>query len=152
MNNPTTRAELLTMIAHDDYSINKYKMDLLLKHIVDNLKNNIVISVVSGVGTKAVTIQVSDHDGSAIEGQFVIECWLSDTEKGIDCTTAPDGGVTVSTGTTMQTVVSNKRYRILSDTVGKVVLTIAESGADTWYLNVISNNEVIATQELEYTT
>ena len=51
MNNPTTKAEFLTYLGNDDNNINKVNYDLILKHLIDNVKPNIVISTSAVSGT-----------------------------------------------------------------------------------------------------
>ena len=50
----------------------------------------------------------------------------------------------------MQTVVANKRLRVLSDSVGKVVLSISESSYTSWYLNVVCDNQILATSAITF--
>ncbi|MFH1603276.1 MAG: hypothetical protein ABIH03_05160, partial [Pseudomonadota bacterium] len=46
----------------------------------------------------SVTIQVKDVQGNAVSKEVLLEVWVADSTTGWECTTAPNGGVTFTTG------------------------------------------------------
>lgn len=140
-----TRSEVVTFIQSDDNMISKRPQDSMTLEVFDSCKPDVNISAADELGNAiAVTIQLKDSTGSNMAAKRLLEVWLSDTAEGVDCTTAPDGGITLISGTLMQAVVANKRLRVLTDATGKVVLSLSESSYGTFYVNVLSGNEVVS--------
>jgi hypothetical protein len=83
-----------------------------------------------------VTIQLyADAQGArALENVASVDFWLSDDSGGDGvAATAPDGGIAATTGGDNQ-VVAGKSGFLTSDATGAIVITVEESGSDTFYL------------------
>lgn len=75
-----------------------------------------------------VTFQVVDGAGNSLANVFDLSIWLSDasTGAGVTATTA-SGGISITTGTSMQVKIAAKALEALTDATGKVVLAITDT-------------------------
>jgi hypothetical protein len=80
-----------------------------------------------------VTLQVKDAAGNNLAEEHLIEFWLADTATGWELGTAPDGGISVTTGVAADVATAGKRIRLITDTNGTAVVRATESGAKTAY-------------------
>lgn len=83
-----------------------------------------------------LTIQLyADADGVLpLENVASVDWWLSDDSGGDGVVaTAPDGGIDATTGV-LTHVVADKTGFVNCDATGAIVLTVEESGTDTFYL------------------
>ena len=107
------------------------------------------------VGTEAtnvinVTVQMTDAEGNALEAVQRVDYTISDAASGAPTTDPPSGGVTASTGilfgfTSGATYLESTPDVIgwlQTDSTGKVVVAITETGVDTFYLNVVAGGKV----------
>ena len=99
-----------------------------------------------------VTISVVDAAGDGLADRFEVHAWLADAQYGAETATAPSGGVSVQTGTLLDEPTTNKRWRLISDANGQLVLRLTESGAATWYLNAQVCGKIIASDAITFTT
>lgn len=81
-----------------------------------------------------VTIQVKDVGANNIAAIHLIELWVADSATGGLCASAPNGGITVTTGTQIQSVTLNKHIRACTDANGTLVVRVTDSGTPTFYL------------------
>ncbi len=93
-----------------------------------------------------VAIQANDTRGVALAEHRLLRVWLSDTQWGGDAAAAPDGGVAVTAGTTLQTVSAGLQWELLADASGQAALTITESAAKTYWLHAAAGDRVAAAQ------
>ena len=81
-----------------------------------------------------VTVQVKDALGQNLAIRGLVRMWVGDAAFGGEAAAAPDGGMSVPTGTLMQTITANKQIVVLTDATGKAVLRLTQSGSKTFYL------------------
>lgn len=82
---------------------------------------------------RAVTIQAKDVNGSNL-ARRLLRIWVGDADMGGECAAAPDGGVSVGTGTNLQTVTAGKQLFVITDSSGVAVVTLTESTAKTFWV------------------
>jgi len=97
-----------------------------------------------------VTVQVVDAEGQAVSDYFEVHLWLSDSQYGGETSSAPDGGVSVQTGTLLVEESAAKRWRVLSDANGQVVMRITHSGIATWYVNGQVGGKIVASGAVSF--
>jgi len=91
-----------------------------------------------------VTIQLQDASGNAISEVRLVDIWLADAVNGGVCTTAPDGGWSITTGTLFETITANKYARVLSNTDGEIVIRVTHAaGAKTLYLALLQSGDKV---------
>lgn len=81
---------------------------------------------------RTVTVQARDAADNALAGRFLIHFWIAAADYG-----APDATgntVSVTTGTTCQTLTANANYAVVSDANGKILFDLTISGAATRFV------------------
>jgi len=82
----------------------------------------------------AVTIQLEDAAGETVARRWIGELWLSDSNFGDLSTTAPTGGLAVTTGQQLGVdVATDKHLRVVSDSSGVAIVSVTDSGTPTFY-------------------
>lgn len=99
------------------------------------------LSTNSGTTEIAVTIQTRTLAAGNMSGQRLIRVWVSDTNFGAPSTNNIEG-LTLSTGTAMQTVVAKADYWYLTASDGSAIATIASTADGTNYLMVADGGYV----------
>lgn len=123
-----------------------------LSDTVADLIPQVDISVGSESGdTIEVTVQVRDCQNNDNANRFVVHAWLADGQYGAETTTAPGGTVSWTTGTAIEEITAKKRWTTVTDATGAAVLSIGETGAATWYLNVEVDGRVYASSAITFT-
>lgn len=84
----------------------------------------------------AVTIQLKDVNGTNLAAKTACKVWLSDTAAAAPSGTAPNGSTSFTTGTTLKEVTTKVLWDVVTDSAGRLVLNITDSGAPTFYVNV----------------
>jgi len=105
------------------------------------------ITVAAQAGTaRAATIQLKDAALANLAAKAGARVWVSDAAAGAPAATAPDGGVAISGGVAIVTVVANKVFDVVSSAAGAIVVTLTDSGVGptTWYVNVAIGNHVVS--------
>lgn len=92
-----------------------------------------------------ITIQLKDVSGNNLSAVRAIEIWLADSTTGWELTTAPNGGVSIQTGTAMDVPTAGKRLRMMTDASGVAVIRITESGTKNLYVRVLLEGHAIET-------
>lgn len=100
--------------------------------------------------TIAVTVQVQDAQGNSNANRFLLHAWLADSQYGPETATTPDGTVSWTTGTALEEITSKERWTAVTDANGQAVLSIGESGAATWYLNVELDGRIYASAAITF--
>lgn len=100
--------------------------------------------------TIAVTLQVQDAQGNSNANRFLVHAWLSDSQHGSETATAPAGTVSWTTGAQLEEITTKKRWTAITDANGQAVLSIGETGAATWYLNVELDGRVYASSAITF--
>jgi hypothetical protein len=101
----------------------------------------------------AVTIQLTDANGNDLGARGSVFAYLSDDANGDSVAgTAPDGGVAIGTDGLAIPLVAGKAFQLVSEADGDIDLEVTESGADTWYLIVVTAaGQLIASDALTFT-
>jgi len=105
-----------------------------------------------------LSIDVGGETGNAIRSTFrtalpavsLLDCWLADAVGGGLTGTEPDS-VSVNVGTLLQTVVSKKRFLVLTTGAGVADLTVSYSGTKNWYWAVTRLGRVSYSDRLQFT-
>jgi len=97
-----------------------------------------------------VSIQVLDAQGNDLADYRVLEVWLSDTDDGWETATAPDGGISVETGTAFDVVTAGKRIRVKTDNAGLAVVRVSETGTPTWYMGIRIQDKAFYSDEITF--
>jgi hypothetical protein len=106
------------------------------------LPAGVTFSIAPGAATHCVvTIQVVDNGGNAITGYpWDMDLILSDTSTGTGITaTTPSGGISITTGTALNTYTANKALYVQSNANGVVVLNITDTAKTGFYVMVQGN-------------
>jgi len=148
---------------YDDDDIADYRMGQIwnvagpvgasqLSDTVADLVSKIQITVgVENANTIAATLRVLDCQDNGNANRFLIHAWLADSQYGAETATAPGGTVNFTTGTQLAEITSKKRWQTVTDSAGQAVLSIGESGARTWYLNVELDGRIYAGPAISFT-
>jgi len=101
-----------------------------------------------------VQLEVFDAEGNPAEEVRHLVAWLSDTAGAAPTTTAPDGDVAVGgAGVILIEHTADIYFELLTDANGELDLDIGESGAATWYLNVVQGDgTVYSSPEITFST
>jgi hypothetical protein len=92
-----------------------------------------VVAAAEDTDNVDITLQVKDAAGNNLAEEHLIEFWLADSATGWELGTAPDGGISVTTGVAADVATAGKRIRMITDTNGTAVVRATESGAKTAY-------------------
>lgn len=87
---------------------------------------------------RIVTVQLNDINGAAIAFKTLVHVWFSDAAADAVTATGPDGTIAISasSGVIVETVSDKKVYNVMTGATGQFKLTITNSGAVSWYMNV----------------
>lgn len=108
------------------------------EHIVTP-KLNVAVGAESG-DTIGITFSLQDLAGVALERRWLAEIWVADASFGDLASSAPSGGISISTGQQIGSdVVSDKHLRALSDGNGVLVVEVEHSGAATYHVVLASS-------------
>lgn len=81
-----------------------------------------------------VEVQLRSFDGANLGSRTPVRVWIGDGAFGAETAAAPSGGVTVGTGTVLETVTANKHWIIIPGASGNISLTLTEAAAKTFHL------------------
>lgn len=85
--------------------------------------------------TIAVTFQLEDANDNPVARRWLGEIWLSDSNFGDLATTAPSGGVSVTTGQQLGShLVADKHLKVISNASGAVALEVSDTGTPTFHV------------------
>lgn len=112
--------------------------------------------------TIAITVQVSSFQSNAVSAHFKLRCWLSDTQYGARTSTAPDDAVSWTIGTMLRdlswqgdtfadSTLTNVDWEVITSSSGVAVLSIKNTTANTWYLNVELDGRIWASAAIAFT-
>lgn len=147
-----SRAEVVSFLSSDDYLINKLDVDEMYLEVLDRVLPDVAITVAAevAVNTIDVTIQLKKSNGDVYGEKSIIHFWISDAVAGAECTSAPNGGVSITTGTLNQQITANKHFKAVTDATGKAVIRVIDSGTPTFYLNVESNGYIVTSSAITF--
>lgn len=147
----TTRAQLNSFIASDDFSINQHSMDSVLNRMLDLMHPTPAFVVgVEAANIIEVNIQLNDFKGAAFTSEKVLEVWLSDTAGGADTSTGPTVGTSATTGTVMHISTAKIRIKVKTDSTGLAVIALEDAGTPTFWLNVDINGEIFSAPAITF--
>jgi outer membrane protein assembly factor BamB len=88
---------------------------------------------------RAVTVQLKDDRGTNVAVKTAVRFYLSEAAGGdAIVTTAPSGGIAVgASGKVLVVNTAGKDLFCLTDATGKLILTVTESTAKSFHVNVV---------------
>lgn len=106
------------------------------------------ITPVAGSGTNTVTIDARNLDGSPVKNPVTFTGLLTSDSAGVTpATSAPDGGVSASTGAVV-TLASGLMYQFITNSAGQCVVTLTDSGTVDFYLSIIRADGTLSTSSI----
>ncbi|MGD8453596.1 MAG: hypothetical protein PVJ57_17415 [Phycisphaerae bacterium] len=142
----TALAQLRAPLARDDAEIEAHAE--FIRGLADRLAPDWAASIRISVGAYAIgyiPVTVAAVTGSC----SVLECWLADSYGGGPTNTAPDS-VTWTTGTVLETITTDKHYRLLTPTTGYLGVTVGNGYQQSWYLAVARQARVYYSYPLQF--
>jgi hypothetical protein len=130
----------------NDGDVTDAKLSSTLQEAIPQLSISASAEGATTADTIDVTLQVQDASGASLAKPHLLRVWIDDAEFG-----APDATgntVTVSTGTTLQTLTANADYELLTDANGAAQMDIAVSGAASRYVMAELDGVVYSSGEL----
>jgi hypothetical protein len=136
-----TPGKVYTVDAEDKALVTPDNLNLLGNPSVSMSLDEVLMTATATVGDQAanvvtVTVNVKDFLGTALNGRYVFDYWLSDAANGAPTSTIPSGGVNVSTGTELRPLANDETSKVMTDANGDAVLAFTEAGALTRYFNM----------------
>lgn len=100
----------------------------------------------------AIIVYVWTADIISTSRQSLLDAWLADSATNPTLTaTEPNGGISVTVGTLLQTVVANKHLRVVTSAAnGEMNLTITHSGTKTYYLWISLGGKITVTTGISF--
>lgn len=87
------------------------------------------------VNAISVVVTVMDAAGNVIPKDHVVDLWLASSATGGEAAVAPDGNMTHSDGSLMQTITAAKHKAYATGADGDVTIVVTDDDADNdWYL------------------
>jgi hypothetical protein len=97
-----------------------------------------------------VTVQLQDANGNNLAQECVVRLWVGDSAGGGECATAPSGGLSVPTGTLLNTLTADKHLNVISDANGTIVLRLADTGTPTYYVMAEFDGRITASSAVTF--
>ena len=101
-----------------------------------------------------VSIQLKDGNQNNLTEAAVVNLYISSLAGAVEATTGPDGAVVIDTnGVLINTIVTKKNYNFQSDSTGLFDVNITESGAKSFFVNLIHpvSGEIFSSAEMIWT-
>jgi hypothetical protein len=114
------------------------------------LTASLAVGAEGGSSDISITIQIKDAQGNSLSKEVLLEAWVADGTTGWECTTAPNGGVTVTTGVAADVPTAGKRLRCVTNTSGQAVIKLIDSGTPTYYLRVSVGGKVYTSAAITF--
>lgn len=99
---------------------------------------------------RIVTIQLKDLNNANLAAKAMATVWVSDTAGGAPSAVAPDGGSAVTTGTLLKEHTAEVLLAAISTAAGVIGLTITESTAKSFFVNVAVGNVVTSSAAIAF--
>ncbi len=99
---------------------------------------------------RIVTIQLKDLNGANLAAKAKATVWVSDTAGGAPSAAAPDGGSAISAGTLLKEHTAEVLLDAISTAAGVIGLTITESTAKSFFVNVAVGNVVVSSAAVAF--
>lgn len=117
-----------------------------------NVVKGATITVGADAGTTvAVTIQLTGWNDLPIDFAAAIPFYVSSDAAGQVLATATDGGVAIGTDGLMIEWTADLAGLLISEADGDIDLVFTDSGAGTWYLNlVLPGGKVVTSDVIEF--
>jgi len=97
-----------------------------------------------------VTVQAKDAAGDTLGERVLIRGWLSESEYGGEIATPPNTDFTVTTGAIVKELTTNKHLLAISNGSGRVIFSVQETGARTFYLMAELDGRVYASGAITF--
>ncbi len=138
----TLHSGVLSICDARTYAAFRAGRDAALWPLAVNLSIAVAVEVAGAID---ITIRAVDAAGEPVAGMFEVHAWLSDAaDSGAVTSLAPDGGGSVIVGVLLATEEAGKRWRLVTDGSGQIVLRVVHSGAHSWYLHSQIGGRVIS--------
>ena len=92
------------------------------------------------------TLQVVDVQGNNLAAKTHFTWWVSDAAAGAPSAAAPDSGTALTTGIALGVHTADVWGEGVTDASGVCTITLTESGAKTYYLNVAIQGKIVSEQ------
>lgn len=108
--------------------------------------------VIGDEAAQGITVEVTLNDakGEALSEVGYIKWWLSDAAGGAVTGTAPDGAITYVKGAQMLEHTAKSFEDAITNATGELDLKWIESGAGTWYLNIMLGGKVFSSGAITF--
>jgi len=100
--------------------------------------------------TRAITIQLQDADGNSLGERVLVQLWIDDSAYG--AADATGNAVSVTTGTTLETITANAHYTVVSDGNGTVVFDLTVGAGGTRYIMAEIDGRIYSSGAVEITS
>jgi hypothetical protein len=97
-----------------------------------------------------VTVQARDAAGDILAERVLVRAWLGATEYDGEIATPPNTDFTLTTGTLVKELTTNKHLLAISNDNGRVVFSIQETTARTFYLMVELDGRVTSSGAITF--
>jgi len=142
----TALAQLRAPLARSDDDLRSHAN--FIRELADRLAPDWAAQLTIHVGSeKSDTITT---DIAAVTGTYsLLECWLADNVGGGVTSQAPTN-VTFVTGTILETIVTGRRYLVITPATGVVTVSVTYTGIRTWYWAVSRHARVYYSDRLYF--
>ena len=100
--------------------------------------------------TISVTVQAKDAAGDNLGERVLIRGWLGSSQCGGEVSTPPNTDFTVSTGTIVKELTTNRHLLAISNENGRVVFSVQDTGSPTFYLMAELDGRVYASDAITF--
>lgn len=135
---PLTRVEA-DLLAHGDF----------IRQLADRLAPDYAAFLAAEVGNE-VSNAIRTSLRTSLSTYSLLDCWLADAPGGGLTAYEPDS-VTVNVGTLLETVVSKKRFLLITTQAGVADVTVSFNGIRSWYWGVSRYGRIYYTDRLYFT-
>lgn len=119
----------------------------LTNTLADTLKAGVTTAAVTDHTAKnTITVQLKDYAGTNLAVPGLVKVWLAATA--FAAPSATGNAVVVDTGTTVQAILANGAYDILTDATGVAELTLTVAAGGERYAMVAVGGKVIASSKM----
>lgn len=91
---------------------------------------------------RTVTLQLVDLDGDPLAVRREVRVILCDNAYGVECASAPSGGIDATGYTVREAVTADKQFVALTDADGELVFDVEESSTKTFYVEASCGGHV----------
>lgn len=149
-----TAATANTVALYDGNSIDFAKVPAAALATADSAKvpgtPTFAIGAESGGNAIVVTITLKDLAGTTKAAVSKATVWISDTAGAAPSGTPPDGATSITTGTQLKELTTKVLFEALSNASGVIGLTITETTAKSFFVNVAQGGVVASSSAVTF--